>query len=206
MQPLNDLSLQQLLLRFIAMVVLVGVHGFALAAIARLLGDEGPAHDGRLTLNPVMHLDLLGMIGMLVGRLGWIKPMAIDAARLRTGRAGLILCWIGSLAITFLFGQLVLQLRWLTVVLVSPDFASHVVVALLAIAESSIWFVAFNLIPVPPLAGGLLLAAVSPAVFAVLQRHSIWISVALVAFSLATGGAWLRPMVDGIKWALAGQL
>ena len=203
---MNDLSLQQLLLRFIAMVVLVGVHGFALAAIARLLGDEGPAHDGRLTLNPVMHLDLLGMIGMLVGRLGWIKPMAIDAARLRAGRAGLILCWIGSLAITLLFGVLVLQLRWLTVVLVSPDFASHVVVALLAIAESSIWFVAFNLIPVPPLAGGLLLAAVAPAAFTVLQRHSIWISVALIAFSLVTGGAWLRPMVDGIKWALAGQL
>jgi hypothetical protein len=55
-----DLSLDQLLIRAGACVIIVTIHGAALAAIARALGDRGPQFDERLTLNPVSHLDILG--------------------------------------------------------------------------------------------------------------------------------------------------
>ena len=56
----NELPLQQLVLRLAAMVIIAGVHGIAVAATAVALGDPGPRYDGRLRLNPFIHLDLLG--------------------------------------------------------------------------------------------------------------------------------------------------
>ena len=58
-------------------------------ATAVALGDPGPRHDGRLTFNPFAHLDILGGISAVLFSVGWIKPIAIDPAELRPGRAGL---------------------------------------------------------------------------------------------------------------------
>ena len=75
-----DLSLQQYVLRLCAILVIAPVHGAAIAATARALGDQGPQHDGRLTLNPLVHLDILGTISGVLFAIGWIKPIAIDPA------------------------------------------------------------------------------------------------------------------------------
>ena len=82
-----DLTLNQLVLRLVAMVAIAAVHGLAVAGAAVALGDPGPRHDGRFTLNPLAHLDLLGATSGVLFSVGWIKPVAIDPALLRIGRA-----------------------------------------------------------------------------------------------------------------------
>ena len=55
-----DLSFHQLLIRAGACILITSIYGFVLAALARGLGDSGPQSDGRLTINPIDHLDVLG--------------------------------------------------------------------------------------------------------------------------------------------------
>ena len=57
-----DLSFLQLLTRAIATIVVLALMGFCVAGFARLLGDRGPAYDGKLTLNPFVHMDIFGLL------------------------------------------------------------------------------------------------------------------------------------------------
>jgi hypothetical protein len=81
---LIEYTLQQFVLRLLAMVFVAAIHGFAVAGTACALGDPGPRYDGRLTANPFTHLDLLGTLAGVFS-LGWIRPIAIDPALLRFG-------------------------------------------------------------------------------------------------------------------------
>ena len=73
-----DFSLQQLVLRFIAIVFIAALHGFAVAAAAGALGDPGPRHDGRLSINPLAHMDVVGTASGVLFSVGWIRPIAVD--------------------------------------------------------------------------------------------------------------------------------
>src|SRR5258708_35300327 len=84
-----DLTLQQLVLRLIAYVFIAAVHGLAVAAVAVAMGDQGPRYDGRLRLNPLAHLDIIGTASGALFSVGWIRPIAIDPLELRLGRIGL---------------------------------------------------------------------------------------------------------------------
>ena len=86
-----DFSLQQLVLRFIAIVFIAALHGFAVAAAACALGDPGPRHDGRLSLNPLAHMDVVGTASGVLFSVGWIRPIAVDPGELGVGRIGLLI-------------------------------------------------------------------------------------------------------------------
>ena len=84
-----DLTLQQLVLRLIAYVFIAAIHGFTVAAVAVAIGDQGPRYDGRLRLNPLAHLDIIGTASGVLFSVGWIRPIAVDSFELRLGRIGL---------------------------------------------------------------------------------------------------------------------
>lgn len=81
-----DLSLPTLISRVATLVIALSVHEFAHAWAANELGDDTPRRHGRLTLNPLAHLDLMGSIMLVVAGFGWAKPVPIDpyAVRRRT--------------------------------------------------------------------------------------------------------------------------
>lgn len=162
MALLNDLTLQALLSRLVAFLVITAVHGFALAAVARLLGDPTPTYNGRFTLNPFVHLSVPALAMAMLFKLGWIAPMRIDASKLRFGRWGLVICELVSLAAPLVLVPLVWPLRSLTV-LALPRTAGLAVLGILdTIQDLAVWFSAFNIIPLPPLTGSLLLLAIWP--------------------------------------------
>jgi Zn-dependent protease len=194
-----DLSLDQLLIRAGACVIIVAIHGGALAAIARALGDHGPQFDERLTLNPLSHLDILGAAAMILSQLGWIRPMAIDPAQLRLKRGGLVISVIASLAVTFVVAELVFWLRIPALLAVPTAIAPSVLATLNATGEMAAWFVAFNLLPVPPLTGGHLLIAARPALIPLFARYRVHITVAIAA--LVFVGA-MQPVVRPIRDAI----
>ncbi len=106
---LTDLTLQQIVLRFFALLLIVGVHGAVVAATACALGDQGPRYDERLRLSPLAHIDLLGFAAGVLFAIGWIKPVAIDPAALRIGRLGLVVIVVTA-AMAVLAFALALQL------------------------------------------------------------------------------------------------
>jgi Zn-dependent protease len=181
-----DLTLQQLVLRFIAYVFIAAVHGLAVAAVAVAMGDPGPRHDGRLTANPLAHLDIIGTASGVLFGVGWIRPIAIDAAELRTGRAGLIAVVAAGAAAT-LAGAIVLRLVRPLLLPLLPDTASATAFALVEIiGELSAGFALVNLLPLPPLTGAHLLTAAMPAWNKAIRRIEPYAGVALAVVA-ATG-------------------
>src|SRR5262245_21828589 len=95
-----NLSLEQLVYAAIAFLVVAALHGFALAAAAGTMGDSGPRHDGRMTLNPFPQLDLLGLAAAVLTGAGWIRPVPLLRQHMRLGLLGVIICVIASVLVT----------------------------------------------------------------------------------------------------------
>jgi Zn-dependent protease len=200
-----DLSLHQLIIRLGAFIVIIAIHGFALAAIARALGDRGPEFDERLTLNPISHLDMLGAATMILFQLGWICPIAIDPAALRLGRLGLVVCVFGSLAVTLAAVILLLGLRIPVLSYMPTAIVPTVIATLNGAVEMCTWFVVFNLIPLPPLTGAHFLVAARPSLAPLLAKYRIYAAIGLAALILTGAPQWaLQPARDAIAGLLPG--
>ena len=198
-----DFSLQQLVLRLCALLFIVAVHGLAVAAAAVALGDPGPRQDGRLTLNPFAHLDILGGVSALLFSVGWIRPIAIDPAKLRPGRAGLALAVIAGAAATLL-SALALRLLRPMVLPLLPDTASALAFALVDMTgKLSVWFALLNLLPVPSLTGSHLLMIAMPQWGDWIAKLQPFVAV-LLAVLAATG--WVTGLLAPGFRVLAGPI
>jgi Zn-dependent protease len=183
---LADFTLQQVVLRFCAMVLIVGVHGAVVAATACALGDPGPRYDERLRLSPLAHLDLLGFASGVLFGVGWIKPVAIDPAALRIGRIGLAVI-VATAAIAILAVAVALQLLRPLLLPFLGDTPSTLTFGLIeTIGQLGIWFALINLFPAPPLTGSHLLTAFIPAAGELMRRYHIYFALGLTALA-ATG-------------------
>jgi Zn-dependent protease len=181
-----DLTLQQLVLRLIAYVFIAAVHGFAVAAAAVAMGDQGPRYDGRLRINPLAHLDIIGTASGALFSVGWIGPIAVDPFELRLGRIGLAVVVAAGVAATLL-SAVALRLVRPFLLPLFPDTAAATAFALIEIVgELSAWFALINILPLPPLTGAHLLAAAAPAYSKVIAKIAPYSAVAL-ALVAATG-------------------
>lgn len=154
-----ELTIQLVVLRLLAGLIIATVQGASIAAIAVLLGDKGPRHDERLTLMPFGHVDLLGLGSIMVSGFGWGKPVAIDHGQLRFGRWGLVIAVLGGTVVLLALGYLLVQLIIPGLVLLPYTAGLTVAAFLRTAARLCVWTALFMLVPVPPLAGGHLLAA-----------------------------------------------
>jgi Zn-dependent protease len=154
-----ELTLQLVVVRLLAGLLIATVQGATIAAIAVLLGDKGPRFDGRLTLAPSSHVDLLGLGSLMLTGFGWSKAVAIDPAQLRLRRWGLVIAALGGSLALLLTAWLILLLVIPALTLL-PHTAAIVVAAFVrSAARLCVWMALFTLVPVPPLAGAHLLAA-----------------------------------------------
>lgn len=174
-------TLQELFFLGIALLVAAPLHELAHAYTADRLGDPTPRRSGRLTLNPLAHLDPLGTILLLVAGFGWAKPVPIDPGYFPDWRRGIILVSaagpLANVILAFLFG-LPFKLGVVLPLLVGHLLATLVLVnAILAV---------FNLIPVPPLDGSKILIGLLPPhlslAYARLQNYGVLILFALIWF------------------------
>jgi Zn-dependent protease len=178
-----DYSLQQLVLRLIAYMLIAAMHGFAVAVAAAALGDRGPRHDSRLRIDPLAHLDFVGTIAGIVFSVGWIRPIAIDPKALHGGRAGLVVVVLTGLAATVLGAAALRLVRPLVLPLLS-DTMSASVFALIEITGSlSLWFALFNALPLPPTTAAHLIAAAAPAWGEVARRWEFFWSLGLIVLA-----------------------
>jgi Zn-dependent protease len=183
----TDFALQQIVLRACALLLIVAVHGVSVAGAACALGDQGPRYDGRVSLYPLVHIDLLGFVSGVLFSVAWIKPIAIDPGMLRAGRYGsLLLVVIGSVAAILAVAFLLRLVRPPLLPLLG-DTSSTLAFALIeTIGELAVWFAVINVLPVPPLTGGYLLAGFAPRLGDLMRNSYIYAALLLTAFA-ATG-------------------
>lgn len=167
---MSDLTLQQVVLRIVAVLLIAAVHGFAVAAAATAMGDQGPRYDDRLTVNPLRHVDVIGGVLAVLFGFGWIRPIAVDPRTLRPGRAGLVAVVASGFCGTMLLAAL-LRLVRPSMVNLLPDTASATFFVFVeTLGQLCVSFAVFNLLPLPPLTGQHWLVAIRPGSREALRR------------------------------------
>lgn len=200
-------SISDVILMIVPLLMSLSVHEFAHAYVANRLGDPTPKERGRLTLNPLAHLDLLGTLCILMTFfIGWAKPVPVDPRYFRNPVTGmsivaaagplsnLALAIILALAIRFVVGSE----SWEGV----PLFFRDPIANMLYIAfYLNLGLCLFNLIPIPPFDGFRVLSCVLPRETVLfLERGSLPIMLVFFVLFVATGavGRVLWPLIRSI--------
>ena len=178
---MTDLTVQTLLIRIASLLIIAVVYGSAGAAMARFLGDPGPMQDGRLTANPFPHLDALGGAALVLFGFGWIKPLELAPARLRGGAFGAIAVVLAATAVLLVVAAATGLLLPLAATALSDSSAPLARAFIVGFVATAAGFALVNLIPLPPLAAGVLLDAIWPAAGAALRRASFVVGLLLIA-------------------------
>jgi Zn-dependent protease len=146
------------LIFYIGLVILLTFHEFAHAWVAWLCGDDTARLKGRLSLNPIVHIDPIGtvifpllMIFSPIGGflIGWAKPVPINLANLRNPKRDDVLIAMAGPAMNLVLAVVLVGLARLIFVFGADDMTGQV----LHMAQLSLLLCFFNLIPVPPLDG-----------------------------------------------------
>ncbi|GEM89285.1 MULTISPECIES: site-2 protease family protein [Oceanithermus] len=203
----------------LAFVVLVTVLTFSLVlhelghgVAAYLFGDDTARRMGRLTLNPLKHLDPMGVLLLLFVGVGWAKPVPIDTTRLRPYRAGLFAVSIAGIVINLtlaaLFGFLLYALKeaqpqavYLALVEGQPaGWAGLLSLVAFYAGLINLILALFNLVPVPPLDGSRILMALVPVRYHPLiwqlDRYALYTFVLIIADMQLNG-----PISRMLDWA-----
>ena len=158
------------------------VHEYAHARAAVWLGDHTPKTEGRLTLNPIAHLDPFGLIMLCISNFGWAKPVNVNFYNLKDFRKGLFYVSLAGPFANFLMAFLSLLIM---VLLYKMHFLSTEVYKVLqASYQLNLSLCLFNLLPIPPLDGSKMLMSILPDKYAYylqnMEQYGAFILMALV--------------------------
>jgi len=155
--------------RIITLIIAFTLHEFAHATTANAFGDDTPRLAGRLSLNPIVHLDMMGTIMLLFAGFGWAKPVPINPYVIkRKNKAGLMLVSIAGPLMNLLLAIIAaipLRFRLVEFINVSNSFLPTFGQFLLEFVFINIALFLFNLIPLAPLDGEKVLSYFLPASF-----------------------------------------
>ena len=176
-------SLQDLLLRLVAVLLILSIKGFVQAWVTSKMGDPGPQQDGREVLNPAQHISFLGFVVFLFFSLGWTKPMKLSLERL--GSRGLWVVAVSGVLSCIVLALVAGLLRPLAAnAFSSGDVGFVLVVFLNIVADLSLWCAVLNLLPIFPLDGFTVLSAYVPRAWEWVQSRLLYFEVGLLALGL----------------------
>ena len=147
-----------LLLSLPGILIAISFHEMAHAYAADAMGDPTPKDAGRLTVNPLKHIDPLGFISMLLFRFGWAKPVPVNPNNFKDKKKGMI-----AVALSGVLTNLLLAFLGMAAYLaVIPLNNETLMIILQYIYIYNIVFAVFNIIPIPPLDGSQILVLFLP--------------------------------------------
>ena len=178
---LSGLSLIMIIASIPALIIAAAGHEYAHAKAADLLGDPTPRMMGRLTMNPFVHLDLVGSLALIIGGFGWAKPVIVNPTNFKDPRTDdMIVSIAGPMANILMAFIAYVIMRSLDVVGLLENESLYLV--LLLIVVYNINFVILNMMPIPPLDGSHILMNFLPLKWQVhIARFSIVSLLILIA-------------------------
>jgi len=201
-----NIDFAQWLLLAPGIIIGLTIHEYSHAAAARWLGDDTAARMGRLTLNPLAHLDILGLLMLFLAGFGWAKPVPVNPNKFSIDRrwGSLLVSLAGPASNLFLAftGYLVLYLSFHPLRLTTEQSMISIVYGLIHI---NVILAAFNLIPLPPLDGSRILAIIFPvryhAFIMEIERYAPVIFILLIISGVL--GRIIRPVAAVLNEVVA---
>ncbi|MGE4292259.1 MAG: site-2 protease family protein [Desulfovibrio sp.] len=180
----------------IALPLLVALtfHEVAHGLVAYRLGDPTAKLMGRLTLNPLKHLDPLGTLIFFIARVGWAKPVPVNPRYFKNPRQGMLLVAVAGPAANFVLALVFAALFHLLGLVPIPGRESllfKILYPTVLICQAGVFvnlvLAIFNLLPIPPLDGSNILAGILPrglaAKYMSLSRYGVFLILGLVVAS-----------------------
>ena len=192
------------------MIFALSFHEFAHAWMAYKCGDNTAARMGRLSMNPIAHLDPMGSLMILFVGFGWAKPVPVDSRLLRNPRTDMMkVAAAGPIANLILAFGSGLLLRILSPVGLLPE---SIVVLMYYFTRINITLAVFNMIPVAPLDGSQIFSGYlmkhNPQLAWKIQSYGPQVLFGLILFGYLTGFSviWflMRPFVNFFMFVFAG--
>ena len=171
-----------LIYRAIGILIGMVTHEWAHGFISYKLGDPTPKSDGRLSLNPLRHLDPIGVAMLLICGFGWAKPVQVNYNYYDNPKKGMALTAVAGPVMNILVAIITLFLY------------KHILVGstlLMTIASINVSLAVFNLIPIPPLDGSKILAVILPEDlyhrYMRIEQYGMYILIGLMALGSLNG-------------------
>lgn len=195
-----------------AVLIAITFHEFAHAFAADKLGDDTPRRQGRLSLNPLQHLDPVGSLLLLFAGFGWGKPVEINPRNFNRNismeKADAIVSIAGPLMNLFL--AIVFTLIYCAIVKFAPNVligntGGAIQLLLMSIVSINIGLGVFNLIPLPPLDGSKVIMPFLPAKAKsfFIEREQIFYIVFVILWITGFAGYIISPAITFIyKWII----
>lgn len=157
----------QFIIVIVAVVIAFTLHEFTHAAVGTFLGDPTARAEGRLSLNPLVHLDFWGFLMLLTGGLGWAKPVPFNPYALKFRWGGTLLIALSGPTMNIFQAVLsAIVIRTIVSVEFPPE---HIVIQFLSFYLTiNVILGIFNLIPIPPLDGARAILSLFP------ERYEEW--------------------------------
>ena len=187
-----------ILLTIPTILIALSAHESAHGYIAYKLGDRTAFNLGRITLNPVKHIDPFGAICMLLFGYGWAKPVPINARNFKDPRKGMALTALAGPVTNLILGTIGVILYYLTLYIantnavmdmVYTNYTAHVAVTMILVflenfALVNFLYTVFNLIPVPPFDGSRIFSVVLPTkIYFNIMKYERYYLIAILGVS-----------------------
>ena len=201
------LDFASMIYRIPGLLFAISIHEYAHAQCADSMGDPTARYMGRLTFNPMAHLDPIGAILLVVAGFGWAKGVPINVNNFRNRREGILkVSFAGPAANLFLCFLAALMMALLGRMGMLSDGLYKF---LFWMQLYNVWFSFFNLIPVPPLDGSRILSELLPAKQSwqfneIVDRYGFYILIALVFTGITS--MIINPLANGYLRLIQGLL
>lgn len=177
-----------------AIIFSLTIHEFSHAFAGYLQGDNTAAEHGRLTLNPISHIDVVGFILLVFAGFGWAKPTPFNPYNLKFKKYGPALVGlagpVSNLLAVFVIGLVLALINFFT----DLPADNLMIIFFLYLIQINLILAIFNLLPIPPLDGSKIvfsfIADKYPHVVIAMDRYGVYVLIALVFF----GGSLLGPL------------
>ena len=138
--------LSNILVQIVGIAVAISVHEFGHAYSAHLLGDDTAKMYGRMTLNPAKHLDIMGLIAMLIVHIGWAKPVPVNPNNFKNYKVGNVIVSLAGVTANIIISIICVIIKKHVNMYAITEITSAIIIY-------NVTFAAFNLLPIPPLDG-----------------------------------------------------
>jgi Zn-dependent protease len=188
--------LSNILVQIVGIAVAISVHEFGHAYSAHLLGDDTAKMYGRMTLNPAKHLDIMGLIAMVIFHIGWAKPVPVNPNNFKNYKVGNTIVSLAGVTANIITAIICILINKYVNMYAINLIAQYVIVY-------NVGFAAFNLLPIPPLDGWGVISSFIPYKYnELVYKYESMSSIIFLALIITGAYSFFVSPIINIIWKI----